>query len=654
MLSALLATTEGAGSVVAQPADSHLPEGVLLRLGSADFRQGERVDGLVVLGGGKQIATISGRYLIVWDAANGHVVSSRELSPELERLTDLIELIPKPGQLAATPDGLALVAVRGRRATFYKLPPHKDDPIKLPLVAPARGGRIVAVAPGAKGDEIVGISAKGAMLEWHPGADKWATADSPLRLAAINTPIVASGGGVLAILERRNGRLCLWDAVAGKSLGTQDVDRVTAVAVSGDGKRFITTGATCEVLTVADRKSVASWKPRGVASRVALSSDGALAAVGYSRRAVSDEGKVDLYEVATGKVRRTLPVPGGAWRLAFLPGGDLITVDAVGLIQVWDAATGQPRHKPVGHCGRVRSVVPNPSGGWFSCDSQGLIIAWDSKGNELRRLEGHTRGVTGLALSKDGKLLYSAGLDGTVREWSAETGREQRKCIIKVPITESLDSLALSPNGKLLAAGAGTGEVRLLQTNELTLVEVMKPKEPVPGDTFAVVFASDEILMSRIVTGKIHVWRVGGKGEVREINAGGGSWTLSAQLAVSPDGKSVASPVAREGGKASLGTPGAQTDVGFWDIGTGKLLDRLKTETKANITAVTFLPGGKFLAVGDAAGTVWVIDLEKKATRRVFKGHRGPVLSLAASPDGKALASGGADTTVLVWKLDTP
>jgi WD40 repeat protein len=70
-----------------------------------------------------------------------------------------------------------------------------------------------------------------------------------------------------------------------------------------------------------------------------------------------------------------------------------------------------------------------------------------------------------------------------------------------------------------------------------------------------------------------------------------------------------------------------------------------------SLTAVAYLPDGKAVVAGDAAGKVWVIDLEKKAVRHTFDGHRGPVLCLAVAPDGKTVASGGADTTVLVWDL---
>jgi WD40 repeat protein len=40
-----------------------------------------------------------------------------------------------------------------------------------------------------------------------------------------------------------------------------------------------------------------------------------------------------------------------------------------------------------------------------------------TSGNESARLPGHTKGVWDLQFAPDGKTLYSAGADGTVRAW---------------------------------------------------------------------------------------------------------------------------------------------------------------------------------------------------------------------------------------------
>ncbi len=56
--------------------------------------------------------------------------------------------------------------------------------------------------------------------------------------------------------------------------------------------------------------------------------------------------------------------------------------------------------------------------------------------------------------------------------------------------------------------------------------------------------------------------------------------------------------------------------------------------------------------VGDSAGKVWVIDLEKKEVVRTLTGHTGGVNCVAVAADGKTFATGSEDNTVLVWKVE--
>ena len=83
---------------------------------------------------------------------------------------------------------------------------------------------------------------------------------------------------------------------------------------------------------------------------------------------------------------------------------------------------------------------------------------------------------------------------------------------------------------------------------------------------------------------------------------------------------------------------------------TGKPQRTLKHHAIAG--RVAFAPDGKTLATGLSDGTIVLWDSETGTRLEEVKGHQRQVTSLAFSPDGRTLVSGAFDGTMKLWRIE--
>jgi WD40 repeat protein len=82
-----------------------------------------------------------------------------------------------------------------------------------------------------------------------------------------------------------------------------------------------------------------------------------------------------------------------------------------------------------------------------------------------------------------------------------------------------------------------------------------------------------------------------------------------------------------------------------------KLLATFGDRDTGTVLSVAFSPDGNMLASGGGDKTVRLWDAGSRKPTATLKGHTEGVTSVAFSPDGRLLASGGADSHLKLWEI---
>ncbi|KZP27933.1 WD40 repeat-like protein [Athelia psychrophila] len=178
--------------------------------------------------------------------------------------------------------------------------------------------------------------------------------------------------------------------------------------------------------------------------------------------------------------------------VAYSPDGKcIVSGDFHGVIQVWNAATGEKVGPPFdGNTASVHSIAYSPDGTRIASGSgDNTVRVWDAKTGKaiVSPLKGHSGSVRSLAYSPDGKHIVSGSSDCTVRIWDAETG-EAVGSPFKVHIG-LVQSVAYSPDGTHIVSGSVDNTIRIWEVNSMAC-----PSESAIG------FTHDSILNNGWIT----------------------------------------------------------------------------------------------------------------------------------------------------------
>ena len=413
----------------------------------------------------------------------------------------------------------------------------------------------------------------GATLEWfvgHKGPVRgvaWTTADT-----------IVSGG------DDKSMRTAVVSAL---SVHIADATAVGDLAVLPDGSGYFTGGAdrTLKQWTKAG-KPVRTLATLATAIRhVSVSPDGKTVTAGGDP--LTSNKELRAFQVADGKQLFSVQMPSGITAVTMAGNSRIAAADSAKALRWFDAVTGTLLESTV-----TTAVVTDMIA---STDGHRLYLAatdnnaWMIRSSLDHLFLGHQGAVSGVAWSADGRWLFSAGSDNTLRQWDTTTGKATR---LYSGSNKPLVSLAASANGQRLVAA--TNDNRILGW-------------PLKADAATAAVASDLAITTP---------------------------TPIIDVAINADGTIIA-------------TGGNDNVISLWNSATTSLRERLPGHT-STLRTVAMTADARRVVSG--ANDRFVIRFTP-AVVAAFQAHKTPIRAAVFSPDGQHLITAGDDKRVARWMV---
>ncbi|MEV4379311.1 hypothetical protein [Streptosporangium sp. NPDC049644] len=266
-------------------------------------------------------------------------------------------------------------------------------------------------------------------------------------------------------------------------------------------------------------------------------------------------------------------------------------------------------------------------------------------------LTGHTDTVESVAFSPDGRILASAGKDETIRLWNISGGLARPTPLGGPLAVSSVHSVAFSPDGRTLA-GAGTDRtIRLWNVSDPAHpTSLAQPLTGHTDDIRSVMFSPDgRTLASASDDRTIRLWDVSDSAHPTSLGRPlTGHTDIVLSVAFGPDGRTLAGA-------------GADRSIRLWNVSDparATPVGRPLTGHTGIINSVAFGSDGSTLASASDDRTIRLWNVSDPAQPaplgQPLEGDIGIPSSVVFSPDGHTLAGASSDRTIRLWNVSDP
>ena len=339
-------------------------------------------------------------------------------------------------------------------------------------------------------------------------------------------------------------------------------------------------------------------------------------------------------------------------------GGEPLTAEQIGFFQRWIAAGAVDDTPEVGRdtvaAGKppVYTIAPaiiavaySPDGGLMAVSGYREVLLHKSDGSELvARLVGVSDRIQSIVFSPDGKLLAAVGGTparfGEVQIWDLEARQLKRSLTISA---DTLFGASFSPDGSKLAFGCADNTIRIVDVASGKELQKLTHHD---NWVFGTVFSVDG---KRLVS-------VGRDRAVKltDVTTGGFIENLN-QLRGELDCvvRHPKKDIVLVGGADRLPLLYAMTRPRAMRVGEESTLIRQFEKQPGKIVAASFRPDGQKIAVGGAASEIGIYNTEDGLKTAALTGYEGEIYTLSFNPKGDRLAAAGFDGKVRIYDAET-
>ena len=278
------------------------------------------------------------------------------------------------------------------------------------------------------------------------------------------------------------------------------------------------------------------------------------------------------------------------------------------------------------HKGTLNKLTYSPDGSFLaSCSFENELIIWNADGTLVRSIDKLKHPITAFAFSFDGKILAALDETGAGMSYTIPTGTK----LTDFPghdntVFSAVFSPSFTSNYTVASAGGNNNEIILWNPiNGLTIRKIQGKGSPIQRLAFGEgyeLFVSKEVVIN----------------DKPKYNSSFdfSSFVINRNPTRSPAIAQLAKEVVQTGIN-SIGLPKGKS------INTNEFVD-------GRILDFQTLPDGSVVVASDFS--LKLFD-KNGYLNKEFMGHSGAVRTVTVSADGKYLASGGEDQSVVLWKL---